>query len=299
MSKPLVHIPHVSLDDLRFLLFVDQADQSPDDFSGDTITANVTLQITKLKLQFLDSSSSVELLLPFTGQEVLTLGGNTKSKDIPPGYRIRVVTSLQNLSGTISADGNFEADTSAVPVPAGEIAIYPTSGLGAYGVCLDFRNTIVQIEVDTDLPDSGATPGQAVKMNGTLAAIIQADFQQSQHLKVYLAATSNKPAAVANSTIVFQPEAFTFTCEKGDKDQGIKSTLCTWMTLKGSGAKPEGYSQLTFEVGNPQDPKSMMAASPLPKGSSASVVISHDAFTNLFVSVSLGPCPLPISRGSR
>ncbi|KAE8365761.1 hypothetical protein BDV27DRAFT_156643 [Aspergillus caelatus] len=230
------------------------------------------LQLKNPRLQFLAGTTQVALVCELTGTYEFPTVGKPK-EDIPAGTQLQLIVSLFNCAGQrIESNGRttFVPDAKNGIIEGTPkdytIQLDPKNGRGN-GLCLVFRNVEAKvISTDTTMKTLSAPIERGITDH----------FADAKQIYYYLTGVSKYTPSSANQ--VLEPVAFNFSITPPDNDKRIPGVLTTWISVKGGeggGQKPSGQSPLYFRPGGD-------VQCPIPKGSSASVIISSYTMANCF-----------------
>ncbi|PIG86245.1 hypothetical protein AARAC_004691 [Aspergillus arachidicola] len=213
---------------------------------------------------------------PFTKEVDFWIIFRTTGKgkeEIAAGTQLRLIVSLFNCAGQRiesnggttfvpdSKNGFIEGATKDYNIP-----LDPGNGRGN-GICLVFRNVEARV-IPTD-----------TIMKNLVAPIetgITEHFADAKEIYYYLTGVSKYTPSAVNK--VLEPVAFNFSTTTPDNDLRIPGVLTTWTSVKGGeggGQQPSGQKPLFFR-------RDGQTRCPIPKGSSASVIISNYTMANCF-----------------
>lgn len=249
---------------------------------GGTEKVKFTLSLESPRLQFLSANSQqVALNCQLTGYYESV--ESSKKMDIPDDTTLELSVSLFNCAGQRRDNDNsteFLPDTSN-GIPQGSpkdytVILDPGNGRGN-GLCLVFHDATATITSSNKPMGMGAKAG------------IEDHFHNDgKALFYYLTGVSKYTPEPGNQ--VLEPVAFNFSITPPDTNKNIPGILSTWISVKGGaggGQKPSGQVPLLWE------PDGVNAQSPIPAGSSASIIISSYAMVNCFFkvgTVQISPC---------
>lgn len=247
------------------------------------------LTLRSPKLRFLGSGGGIQLTFDLTG----TFTDNGDLSDIDDDvYQVKIWTSLASVRGSLidpsSKTADFEpaSDAEETKVPSNYITLMPRQGDSAQGVCIDFTDPALNVDlvwadpnVKLGVPRPFLDVGQRLKEY----------LKKSVGLKYYIAGMSNVYDADASSTLL-QPRKFCFTCTEGSEKDGSDGTLSIWIMLdKGNMDQAQESSSKTALTFHPASEN----VHPIPVESTATVIFSHKVFADYFIvrvtSSSLGP----------
>lgn len=229
-------------------------------------------------------------VLRFEGTDSVTLnynvsGGTTqiddgKAKPLPAGLFIQLKTKLSNVSGTVDSANKFTEDKDSKGQPAKtkpakyKVVLNPAERHAAQCVFIDMKDVAASVKPQPG--SSQMTEREAKSLNSTCTQI-QSYFQNAKETKYYLAGVSNTYASEKNAHVL-RPVSFNFSIVgAGTKE----AALCLWIEVSGgarNGTEQSGASSVTF---HPKEHD----RNPLPVGSTASVILSHDIIWSQFLKV--------------
>ncbi|KAJ5081531.1 hypothetical protein NUU61_009795 [Penicillium alfredii] len=234
-------------------------------------------------------------VLRFEGTDSVTLnydvaGGTTqiddgKVKPLPAGLSIQLTTRLSNVSGTVDSANQFTEDKdsngrpASIKPPKYKVVLNPAQRQAAQCVFIDMTNVTASVK-----PQPGSTQmaeREAKALNATCDQI-RFYFQNAKETKYYLAGVSNAYASEKDAHVL-RPVSFNFSIVGAETNE---AALCMWIEVSGgarNGAEQSGASSVTF---HPKEHD----RNPLPVGSTASVILSHDIIWSQFLKVRLLFC---------
>jgi hypothetical protein len=234
-------------------------------------TCRFDLTLSSPKLRFSGSNGRVQLTFDLTGsfakgEMKKNLGGNE--------YRVKIAASLSNVRGSLddpsSKTADFEpaSDAEKTKTPPNYVTLMPMQGNSAQGVCIDFQDPDLGVEIawadpskKLGVPDIFYTVGERLKTH----------LRDAVGLKYYIAGMSNVYDAGTGSKLL-QPRKFCFSCTAGSAQDGSDGTLSIWVILdkgnKDQAQESSGKTSLTFHPGDAD-------VHPIPTESTATVIFSH------------------------
>ncbi|KAF7624823.1 hypothetical protein AFLA_001705 [Aspergillus flavus NRRL3357] len=235
------------------------------------------LQLKNPRLQFLAGTTQVALVSELTGTYEFPTTGKGKEM-IAAGTQLRLIVSLFNCAGQrIESNGGttFVPDSKNGIVEGATkdytIQLDPGNGRGN-GLCLVFRNMEAKvISTDTTMKNLAAP----------IETGITEHFADAKEIYYYLRGLSKYTPSYVNKLL--EPVAFNFSITPPDNDRRIPGVLTTWISVKGGergGQQPSGQNPLNFRPDG-------QTRCPIPKASSASVIISSHTMANCFFIPSL------------
>ncbi|EIT74599.1 hypothetical protein AO1008_10237 [Aspergillus oryzae 100-8] len=241
------------------------------------------LQLKNPRLQFLAGTTQVALVSELTGTYEFPTTGKGKEM-IAAGTQLRLIVSLFNCAGQrIESNGGttFVPDSKNGIVEGATkdytIQLDPGNGRGN-GLCLVFCNMEAKvISTDTTMKNLAAP----------IETGITEHFADAKEIYYYLRGLSKYTPSYVNKLL--EPVAFNFSITPPDNDRRIPGVLTTWISVKGGeggGQQPSGQNPLNFRPDG-------QTRCPIPKASSASVIISSHTMANCFFIV----CTKPDSSG--
>lgn len=228
-----------------------------------------------------------------------TITRDKNSLTIGSGFTLYVKTSLSCVQGSTDANnGQFNPLPSTAKGGPGYIQLLDPLSTTTNAVCIDFTKTIsagndpnsdITYTVDADATAKG-DPLYDLLIGTTCGQPIQTHLAQSAGLRFYLAAIQNPaPPKTLADVQVLQPMSFAFTTVPDNIATSSVGSLSMWISVKGGKTDPDDKGGSTSGL---QFATSLTggALSPVPKGSSASVIFSHHVMFNLFLKVSPSCC---------
>ncbi|RAQ41194.1 hypothetical protein AFGD_011409 [Aspergillus flavus] len=223
------------------------------------------------------STTQVALVSELTGTYEFPTTGKGK-EEIAAGTQLRLIVSLFNCAGQrIESNGGttFVPDSKNGIVEGATkdytIQLDPGNGRGN-GLCLVFRNMEAKvISTDTTMKNLAAP----------IETGITEHFADAKEIYYYLRGLSKYTPSYVNKLL--EPVAFNFSITPPDNDRRIPGVLTTWISVKGGeggGQQPSGQNPLNFRPDG-------QTRCPIPKASSASVIISSHTMANCFFIPSL------------
>lgn len=248
-----------------------------DDDEPTTVNYDFDLKLgnSKLKFKSLETASLTSTLSGTYKKE-----GDTKTRNIPDGYRLKLTVDLANMSGS---HNNNNTNTQFVPDSSssqyGTVGPSYTVNIGdgsnaARGICLVFK------EASPDITFAGSGRKLSRIHAAALTDAIENIMKKQTGHKHFIAGV-NSYTSVADM-IVLKPRTFAFSIVPGDEQNSLPGTLMMWIGVeggKGNGRRPNKQDLLSFRPDK--------AANPIPTGSSASIIFSHDLMANSFFKVGL------------
>lgn len=253
-----------------------KGDCTTEDDDGElaTHTYQFELNIDQPTLKFAGQSGHVTLRGPVKGsyQKVSPHAGH--KIDFKDGFSIEYNVELKNVKGSYREENGqtkFSPDTSSDKyrsVPTNYVVPFADDNNSARGICLGFSGAKVTLK-----KEEGAK----------ISALVEQAFNDGigkalEHLPSEHFITGLTKYSIDLSMIVFQPVSFCFTVQRDDIPNNIPGALLMWIAVKGghnNGQRDSGTTELVF---NPDSD----GASPIPEGSSASIIFSHDIMANHF-----------------
>ncbi|KAK6815970.1 hypothetical protein RU639_008987 [Aspergillus parasiticus] len=240
------------------------------------------LKNNKSRLRFQsEESSRAEIVVDVPAMTCQFLGAKDPKKTERAsrcGFLIKVKVDLLNMEGTVKEEETkgtvFIPNTTAKNSPLITKSNYVTPVSTGRGVCISFAAPIVELEAnnsDKTTPIFHAAGDRAIK--NALQEIFTSD--QNNHFLSGVQSVTTNP-----DTIPLKPVSFAFTTVKGDEPKKLPGALMMWISVEGGqnrGLRPSGQTDLRFDP-DPSKP----APNPIPEGSSATVILSHDLVANAF-----------------
>ncbi|KAK6333040.1 hypothetical protein TWF718_010864 [Orbilia javanica] len=256
--------------------------------TSEQITYTVNLQMSALEMQFTaGTDAGVQLTLQLTGTATNT--STNEEITLPAGQSVQITTSLVHVAGSSSGSSSSASTPGSVNSPANCVIIVEEGT--THSICIDLTNPSVQIIPPP--PSDGQANTLALAYTEALNSIITSvitNYFQTSGIQLQLAGINSS----AESTgFILQPTAFCFSTvatpsnDAQDPASGSSASqdaaLLIWISVAGganNGQRPSGQTPVTFQ---PADD----VRSPMPTGSSASVIFSHDIMIKSFIEPSL------------
>lgn len=254
-----------------------------DPATGEPVKMTFSMKLDHPLLAFEDQYGNVTLTF-----EVLK-GSYTVKKPInlPPGLILEFRTHLVAVSGKVnppSAEDSSEFKPYSAPKnedkdiqgPNYTVIINPDDKGAARGVYIDLRKATVTLKGKDEVSQTTAK-----RLNTIIKGAIEDYFAKAAAIDYYLAGVSNDYKSQA-ADHVLRPVSFCFTTVMGNDESEVKSALCMWIAVQGGkdgGRKPTGATQVTFHPGS----SDLIS---IPKGSTASLIVSNYVLLNHFFLVS-------------
>ncbi|CAK7229216.1 hypothetical protein SCUCBS95973_007146 [Sporothrix curviconia] len=233
-----------------------------------------SVQLLQPTLQFVDTSNAVTLTFGLAGSFQVKDVPGAKPVPLPSGLTCELSTSLVNAAGQWQDQGWVPAEGSQ-PAPDSFVTALEPGASVARGICIDLSKCKAVL---SQVPGAAINGSTMATLKPLMASFIEEHFA-SHGLRLCLAAVSNHYNVSDKASAVLQPTHFCFTVAGG--------VLMIWIGLKGgreTGTRASGQTALVFAPG-------AQAVSPIPQGSTASIVFSHDTMANLFLKPSLKASP--------
>lgn len=241
-----------------------------------TYDFNVVLETPILEFQSVFGKAKLTADLKGTYQAVApTLGKKSSIKD---GLKLQFEVDLANVKGTYSQTNGkttFSKDTSSAEfqsVPVNYVVELPKIKDSARGICLSFNDAKPTIL-------GSSTAKLSANVNEAFFDGLKKKAQASSYSEHFIAGVT--PYMADPAMVVLQPVSFCFSVQQEDVQKKLPGALLMWIAVKGgynNGKRESGTTELRFEPdGN--------AASPIPDGSSASIIFAHDLMANAFFKV--------------
>lgn len=243
-----------------------------DPITGDTRTIVFNVKLQQPTMKFVDTTNNIVVTMGLVGQ--YNVNGSDRKINLPSGLTCEVGTSLVNVAGEWHEDGWKPKPQQQTSGDSFVVVLEPGAS-EARGICIDLTKCKAVLG---ETPGANIPPGTKAHLSPLINTFIEQHFAE-HGLRLCLAAVSNHFDVNDRDSEVLQPQHFCFTVASG--------ALMTWIGLKGgpnTGTRQSGKTSLSFAPG-------ASAISPIPDGSTASIIFSHSTMANLFLSRALKQSP--------
>lgn len=241
-----------------------------------------TAQLLTPTLQFIDTSNNVTLTFGLAGSYTAKDMPEFPAVQLPSGLTCELQTSLVNVAGQWNDKGWTPAPgTTTDEAHAHDfVSILEPGASATRGICVDLTKCTMKLG---QVAGSGIQSKTLIPLKPLLQSFIEDHFT-SHGWQLCLAAVSNNYNVDDKTSQVLQPTQMCFTISGG--------VLLIWIGLKGGPNTGVSVGALTGLVFSPNS----QVVSPIPEGSTASIIFSHNTMVNMFLKPALLASP-SVDRG--